>query len=60
MKPLHIAAAGAVVLTVPFVVGRLELLWLPLGVMLLVVGLALHLVQTSHSRRLDGTGRRGL
>ena len=59
MKPLHIAAAGAFVLVVPLVVGLLEMLWLPLGVMLLVVGLALHLVQTYHSRRLDEAGRRG-
>ena len=53
MKPLHIAAIGAILLVAPFVISLVEMLWLPLGVMLLVVGLVLHLVQKYHEGRID-------
>jgi hypothetical protein len=52
MKPLHIAAIGAILLVAPFVIGLIEMLWLPLGVMLLVVGVVLHLVQKHHQGRM--------
>lgn len=58
MKPLHIAAAGAVVLIVPFILGLLEMIWLPLGVMLLIIGIALHLAQKYYSHRLDKATQR--
>ncbi|SDM41443.1 hypothetical protein SAMN04487949_1580 [Halogranum gelatinilyticum] len=52
MKPLHIAAIGAILLVAPIVISLVEMLWLPLGVMLLVVGVVLHLVQKHHQGRM--------
>jgi membrane protein implicated in regulation of membrane protease activity len=58
MKPLHIAVVGAIILVVPFILGLLEMIWLPLGIMLLIIGVVLHLVQKYYSRRLDKATQR--
>lgn len=58
MKPLHLAIAGAILLVIPFFLGLLGMIWLPLGLMLLFVGLALYLFQKYYSHRLDEATQR--
>lgn len=53
MKPLHLVIAGAILLLIPFLLGLLGMVWLPLGLILLIVGLALYLFQKYYARRLD-------
>ncbi len=48
MKFIYIAIAGAI----------LALISLPLGLMLIIVGLSLHFFQKYNSRRLDEAGER--
>lgn len=48
MKFIHIAVAGVV----------LSFISLPLGLMLILIGVSLHFFQKYHTRRLDEAGER--
>jgi hypothetical protein len=52
MKPLHLAIAGAILLVISVLFGLLGMIWLSLGLLFLLVGLALYLFQKYYSSLL--------